>query len=49
MESNEKFYEYFEEYGEIKSPTKLDKYPDTDVFNGIFHYHTTQGQAYSER
>ena len=34
MESNEKFDEYFEEYAEIKSPTKLDKYPDTDVFNG---------------
>ena len=34
MESNEKFDEYFKEYGEIKSPTKLDKYPDTDVFNG---------------
>ena len=27
-ESNEKFDEYFEEYGEIKSPTKLDKYPE---------------------
>ena len=28
VESNEKFDEYFEEYGEIKLPTKLDKYPE---------------------
>ena len=33
MESNETFDEYFEEHGEIKSPTKLDKYPDTQTYS----------------
>ena len=33
LERNESFAAYFSEYGEILSPTKFDKYQDTDVFN----------------
>ena len=33
LEKNESFAAYFSEYGEILSPTKFDKYQDTDVFN----------------
>ena len=34
LEPNERFDTYFSEYGEILSPTKMDKYPNTDVLNG---------------
>ena len=34
LEKNESFDAYFSEYGKIVSPTKFDKYQDTDVFNG---------------